>query len=107
MRPRQGSQSVAKIVTTVINIFTTWRGFVWWGLENRLIHLQACLVASVVVLTGESSRSRIEEHFGDQAVQANGEDEGDEVEKCNVREEHRNVDCGVAVQFEITFWRLK
>ena len=77
------------------------------GLENRLVHLQASLVASVVVLTGESSGSRVEEHLGDQAVQADGEDEGDEVEKCNVREEHRNVDCGVAVQFEITFWRLK
>ena len=108
MRPRQGSQSVAKIVTTVINIFTTWeRNLIFWGLENRLVHLQSCLVASVVVLTGESSGSRIEEHFGNQAVQANGEDERDEVEKGNVREEHCNVDRGVAVQLEITFWSLK
>ena len=58
-------------------------------------------------MTGESSGSRIEEHFGNQAVQANGEDERDEVEKGNVREEHCNVDRGVAVQLEITFWSLK
>ena len=76
-------------------------------LEERQNHLQARLIASVVVLTGEGARSCVEEHLGNQTVEADGEDERDEVEKCNVREEHCNVDGGVAVQFEITFWRLK
>ena len=65
------------------------------------------MVASVVVLTGESAGSCVEEHLGNQPVQTDGEDEGDEVEQRNVREKHCNVDCGVAVQFEITFWRLR
>ena len=65
------------------------------------------MVASVVVLAGEGAGSCVEQHLGDQPIEADGEDERDEVEKCNVREEHCNVDCGVPVQFEITFWCLK
>ena len=65
------------------------------------------MVASVVVLTVEGAGSCVKEHLGNQAVQADRKDEGDEVEECNVREEHCNVDCGVPVQFEITFWCLK
>ena len=65
------------------------------------------MVASVVVLAGESAESFVEKHLGNQAVETDGEDEGDQVEKCNVSEKHSNVDCGVAVQLEITFWRLR
>ena len=68
-------------------------------------NLQPCLIPDSSI--AECPWSFEEQHDGNQGVEDNGEDQGDEVEEGDVSEEHGDVHCGVSPQSKVTFRNLK